>query len=103
MYQDTDPFIKIIKAWDIKIDNLKQLEQYDTEKNRLVVWWPQNFDSLSTGMIRMKNISMHPWPLYRAYTLRKNSQMIPLGYSIVKDEYDNIPHFWDPKHKYNIA
>ena len=67
MYQDNDPFIKIIKAWDIKIDNLKQLEQYMEDKEMLINWWPENFDSLTTGMIRMKNISMHPWPLYTAY------------------------------------
>ena len=71
-------------------------------KEMLINWWPQNFDSLTTGMIRMKNISMHPWPLYRAYILRKNSQMIPLGYSIV-DINKDIPHFWDPNHKYNIV
>jgi len=103
MYQNSDPFIKIIKAWDIKIDNLKQLEQYVEEREKLSEWWPQNFDSLSMGMIRMKNISMHLWPLYRSYILRKTSQMIPLGYSIVNNNNDDITHFWDPKHKYNIV
>ena len=93
----------MIKGWDIKIDNLKQLEQYMENKEKLIDWWPQNFDSLSIGMIRMKNISMHPWPLYRSYILRKTSQMIPLGYSIVDIKDDNIPHFWNPKHKYNIV
>ena len=27
----------------------------------------------------------------------------PCCNNVPKDEYDNIPHFWDPKHKYNIV
>ena len=74
MYQDSDPFIKIIKGWDIKIDNLKQLEQYMEEKEKLTDWWPENFDSLSTGMVRMKNISKSYITLRNAANYYSGSQ-----------------------------
>ena len=100
MYQNTDPFYDRIKGLDITIKNLKELENYQQIKSKLNKEWPKIYDSLTISPFKLKNINTI-YPEYRAYVLRKPSQLVPLGL-YYPDKNQKLPLFWDRNFKYNI-
>ena len=100
MYQNTDPFYNRIKGLDITIKNLKEYENYQQKNSKLNKEWPKIYDSLTMSPFKLKNINTI-YPEYRAYVLRKPSQLIPLGL-YYPDQNQKLPLFWDRNFKYNI-
>ena len=100
MYQNTDPFYYRIKGLDSDIKNLKDLENYIQKKREQNKKWPKKYDSLTMSPFKLKNINT-VYPEYRAYTLRKNSQQIPLAL-YYPDPNQKLPLFWTRDFKYNI-
>ena len=100
MYQNTDPFYDKIKGLDITIKNLKELENFHQKNDKLNKEWSKKYDSLTMSPFKLKNINTI-YPEYRAYVLRKPSQLIPLGL-YYPDQNQKLPLFWDRNFKYNI-
>ena len=100
MYQNTDPFYDKIKGLDITIKNLKELENFQQKNDKLNKEWSKKYDSLTMSPFKLKNINTI-YPEYRAYVLRKPSQLIPLGL-YYPDQNQKLPLFWDRNFKYNI-
>ena len=100
MYQNTDPFYNRIKGLDITIKNLKEYENYQQKNSKLNKEWPKIYDSLTMSPFKLKNINTI-YPEYRAYVLRKPSQLVPLGL-YYPDKNQKLPLFWDRNFKYNI-
>ena len=100
MYQNTDPFYDRIKGMDSNIKNLKELENYVQKKSKENKEWPKKYDSLTMAPFKLKNINT-VYPEYRAYTLRKYSQQIPLAL-YYPDPDQKLPLFWTRDFKYNI-
>jgi len=100
LYQKNDPFFKVIEGWDIKDDNLKILQKYRDIKDHIKTKWPKFLDSIIIGKIKLKHLGFN-WKNSFETILRKSSQRIPLSFSMINTK--NVPNFWDPEHKYNIA